>query len=93
MAPEDLANQLGDLNLADAECLPFRPTKDVVGKLDEIPRYPFRVFTEKSCGTTNKTWAKSKHARDAAEDYNEDLFARDDKNRVADMISSHLWLA
>ena len=91
MAHEDLANQLEDLNLTDAECLPFRPTEDVVRKFDEIPRSLFRVFTEKSCGTTNKTWAKSKDARDAAEDYSVDLFARDDKNRVADMISRHLW--
>lgn len=62
-----------------------------LGKLDEIPRYLFRVFTEKSCETTDKTWAKSEDARDAAQDYNVDLFSRDDNRQVADMISRHLW--
>lgn len=96
MAFEALANQVQDLNLAEAECLPFRPTEDMVrtlGKLDDIPRYLFRVFTPRSYGMTDRTWTKPIDAINAAADCKTDLFARVDKHKVAGMIYSHLkWL-
>ena len=93
MSFEGLANQFQDLNLGEAECLPFRHTEGMVrtlGKLDDIPRYLFRVFTPRSCGITDNTWTKSIDAMYAAVHSKTDLFARVNKHQVAGMINKHL---
>ncbi|KXH69608.1 hypothetical protein CSAL01_12759 [Colletotrichum salicis] len=96
MALESLADQLQDLNLTEADCLPFQPTQEMkrtLETLDDTPRYLFRIFSPKSCGITDKTWTKSMDARYAAADCKTDIFLRVDKHKVAGMIYSHLnWL-
>ncbi|KAL0929787.1 uncharacterized protein CTRU02_215217 [Colletotrichum truncatum] len=92
MALEALTDQLHDLSLAAGECVPFHPPKGTA-KLDDTPRYLFRVFTPNSRGMTSKTWAMSSDAMVGTTDCKTDIFERSDSNQVANMIYSHLrWL-
>ncbi|KAK1460475.1 hypothetical protein CTAM01_17139 [Colletotrichum tamarilloi] len=93
MALESLADQVQNLNLQEAECLPFHPTEDTqrtLETLDDTPRYLFRVFTPLSYGATDQNWAKSMDARNATTDCKTDIFTRVDKHKVARMIDRHL---
>lgn len=93
MALDDrLANDFSALSVSDPEFVLFQPAGGkawLQEKLDDIPRYLFRVFTPKSRGETNRYWTKSKDARDGGDECSVDILARDDY-RVADMLNSHL---
>ncbi|KAH8698225.1 hypothetical protein GQ44DRAFT_633019 [Phaeosphaeriaceae sp. PMI808] len=93
MALESLANGLIGLNLSDPEELLFRPRGDkgwLQRTFDDIPRYLYRIFTPKSQGETTASWTKSMDARNASPNSHVDIFARDNE-RVAKMLSRHLW--
>ena len=93
MALENLTADLHHFALSDPpECLPFRPTEDkawLVPKLEDIPRYLFRVFTPKSSGATDELWTKSKDARNTRSDSVVDIFDRNDRS-VVRMLNVHL---
>lgn len=59
-------------------------------RIDDVPRYLFRVCTPRSGGLTDETWAKSADARRRTGDWRCDIFARSDRMRVAVMIRKHL---
>lgn len=93
MTLPDIADELRALSLSDSEYFLFRPSSDKAWlreKFDDIPRYLFRVFTPKSCGTTDRFWAKSMDARHATENSRVDIFAREDNEQVASMLHTHL---
>lgn len=93
MALDTLQNQLQTLNLVEPEYLPFRPTGDVERRhetFDDAPRYLFRVLTPRSQGITNRSWAKSMDVRYEAANSREDIFARVDRQRTAEMLYRHL---
>lgn len=56
---------------------------------DRIPTYLYRVFSSKSKGVMNTSWAKSADAAHDAEGATIDVFARPDRARAADMINRH----
>jgi hypothetical protein len=66
---EAMADNLGKELILDSEaqdqlsdCLPFQPSSDqpqLRESLQQIPRYLFRVFSPKSKGLIDSTWAKS----------------------------------
>ena len=89
----DRADDLLALSLADPEYLLFCPSGDKAWlreKMEDIPRYLFRLFTPKSSGTTDRSWTKSVDARYASKGHKVDVFARDDNRRVASMLNAHL---
>jgi hypothetical protein len=93
MAFPDIADKLLALSLSDPEYLLFCPSGDKAWlreKFDDIPRYLFRVFTPKSCGTTNRFWTKSMDARHSTENSRVDILAREDNEQVAGMLNTHL---
>jgi len=93
MEAEHLTQQLQGLNLRDPEGLPFRPTGKKAwlnSTLTNVPRYLFRIFTPKSCGSTDASWTKSKDAREMHADYAIDIFSREKDEQVAAMINRHL---
>ena len=96
MESENLADTFRSLRLSDLECLLFCPTGEKAWlreKFNDIPRYLFRVFTPKSCGTTDASWTKSMDARHGREDSTKDILARRDNRQVARMLNRHLrWL-
>lgn len=93
MAVEHLTDGLSALNLSDPDCVRFRPSGDrawLHQRLGDVPRYLFRVFTPESCGTTDRSWTKSKDARSGSERSSVDILTRHDDYRVADMLNKHL---
>ncbi|KAH9204265.1 hypothetical protein DL95DRAFT_122063 [Leptodontidium sp. 2 PMI_412] len=93
MAFADITDELLALSLSDPEYLLFCPSGDeawLQEKFDDIPRYLFRVFTPKWCGTTDRSWTKSMDARRATEKSRVDIFAREDNEQVARMLHRHL---
>jgi hypothetical protein len=89
----DIADKLLALSLLDPEYLLFCPSGDkawLQEKFDDIPRYLFRVFTPKSCGTTDRSWTKSMDARRATEKSRVDIFARENNGQVARMLHRNL---
>ncbi|KAF5700186.1 hypothetical protein FMUND_14429 [Fusarium mundagurra] len=93
MSLDILQNQLQNLSVVDPECLPFRPTGNFERRhetFDAVPRYLFRVFTPKSQGKTDESWAKSMDARYEVADSRVDIFARANKKRTAEMLYRHL---
>lgn len=89
MAVDNLPELLHRLNF-DAEYLLFDPAKDHNERFDDVPRYLFRVSAPSSQGITDKSWVKSKDARDATADSSIDIFSRPDERLTADMIYRHL---
>ncbi|KAH6714553.1 hypothetical protein BKA61DRAFT_723336 [Leptodontidium sp. MPI-SDFR-AT-0119] len=93
MTLPEMADALQALSLSDPEYLLFNPNNEsawLQEKFDDIPRYLFRVFTPKSRGTTNESWTKSMDATDRAQNSRVDIFARENKKRVASMPNRHL---
>ncbi|KAH7021756.1 hypothetical protein B0J12DRAFT_391648 [Macrophomina phaseolina] len=93
MASADLAVDLSALSLSTPSCVRFRPTGDrawLQERLDDIPRYLFRVFTPESGGETNRSWTKSRDARFDGEMSIVDILARQDDYQVANMLNRHL---
>ena len=93
MAILEVTDALHDLSLSDPEYVLFCPGGNKAwlrAKFDDIPRYLFRVFTPRSCGTTNKSWTKSMDARYATKNSRVDIFAREDDEQVASMLNTHL---
>jgi hypothetical protein len=89
MALANLADQLNGLSVSDPEWLPFCPTEDMkqlMGEVDDIPRYLFRVFTPLSRGETDSSWTKSMDARDEPAKSKVDIFARTSRESVAAML-------
>lgn len=96
MAFQDVADQLSSLNLSTDEYLLYNPSggkSSFLKKLDNIPRYLFRVFTPKSAATTDESWARSWNARHEIPASKLDIFANTNDKAVADMVHRHLmWL-
>lgn len=93
MALPEIADALQALSISDPEYLLFCPSSEnawLREKLDDIPRYLFRVFTPNSRGTTDESWTRSMDATDAAQNSRVDIFAREDKEGVASMLNRHL---
>lgn len=92
MALEELAGPLTSLRLSTDECLTYDPSGEkswLLQKLDDTPRYLFRVYTPRSCGTTDTSWTKSRNARYGTPSSRLDILARSDK-KVAAMLYRHL---
>jgi hypothetical protein len=92
MAVEDLTDELTSLHLSDDDHLAYNPSGDkswLVPKLNEIPRYLFRVYSPRSCGITDRSWTKSKDARHDIPSSRLDIFVRSEEE-VAAMIHRHL---
>jgi hypothetical protein len=92
MALEDLTDELTSLYLSNDDYLAYNPSGDklwLVLKLNEIPRFLFRVHSPGSCGITDRLWTRSKDARHDIPSSRLDVFARSDKE-VAAMIHRHL---
>ncbi|KAM3516394.1 hypothetical protein NHJ13051_009953, partial [Beauveria bassiana] len=91
MAVADLENQFGALRMGEADYIPFNtPQHTQRWPPGRIPRYLFRVFTPKSQGMTNSSWAWSMDARHRTPSWATDIFARTDRAQAANMINSHL---
>lgn len=93
MALPKMTDALQAFSLSDPEYLLFCPDGEEAWlrkSFDNIPRYLFRVFTPKSRGTTDRTWTKSMDATFGNENYKVDIFARENKQRVASMLNRYL---
>ena len=97
----DLETVLEQLNLnappektAEAVCLPFQPSEDLAWvkaqNLNSIDRYLYRIFDHRSDGLTNEVWVKSRDACMTDRRSTQDVFARSDKNNVAELVNRHL---
>ncbi|KAI9167882.1 hypothetical protein HJFPF1_04023 [Paramyrothecium foliicola] len=84
----------GPTVVSEPEHVPFKPRgrrrEWIREKLDVVPTYLFRVYTSKSNGTTNMSWAKSHEAAHKTSLSKKDIFAWDDDCRVASMVFHHL---
>ena len=93
MVHGDLIDDVQALSLSEPEYLLFNPIGDKAGlraKLDDVPRYLFRISTPKSDGTTDKFWVKSKDARHGRMNSREDVLELDDNQQVASLLNRHL---
>lgn len=93
MEPDDLVNGLQTVALTKPDCLLFNPVADKAwlrGKVDDIPRYLFRITTPLSDGFTDGIWVKSKDARHGRADSRRDIFAVGDNTQAACMLYKHL---
>ncbi|KAL6699117.1 hypothetical protein J3F84DRAFT_243192 [Trichoderma pleuroticola] len=66
--------------------VPFRPPGNLATKLQDTPRYLFRVFSDASAGENSSEWVKSV---DALKNTFQDIFARD-AFTVALTLNEHL---
>lgn len=90
MSTELLTEGLRNLSVSEPECLVFDPPEtELRAKLDDVPRYLFRVFTPKSDGLTDKIWAKSKDATNGNAKSDIDMFSRN-RSSMAAMLNRHL---
>jgi hypothetical protein len=67
--------------------VPFCPSGNLATKLDNTPRYLFRVYSDASAGYNSRNWMKS---IDALGNNVADVFARDDAADVAIALNEHL---
>ncbi|KAK3944048.1 hypothetical protein QBC46DRAFT_417044 [Diplogelasinospora grovesii] len=91
---DDLVARAGSLDLSQRgpDCLPFNPTGAkawIRDEIDKVPRYLFRVFSEKSDGSSKADWIKSVDATSGRRDGRVDIFDCSDA-RVAVMLLEHL---
>lgn len=95
MSIEDLSRDLRQLsvNTDRSDCLLFTPHKGeewLESTFYQVPQYLFRVsFHGKSDGETNKTWAKSKDAKENRPG-RETSILDGDRAEMADMLNRHL---
>ncbi|KAK4041707.1 hypothetical protein C8A01DRAFT_14563 [Parachaetomium inaequale] len=92
-ALNDISEGLQSLHLDPPDCLPFNPSGErhwLRATFNDVPRYLFRVFTPKSRGATDTIWTRSMDARGGNPNAGLDIFDRDDKREVADMLNRHL---
>lgn len=80
---------MSGLGLTDAESLPFGDN-EVLQTSDDIPKYLFRVFTNKSHSFTDSSWARSADANQENPGFREDIISRPNQHNVAQMVVSHL---
>ncbi|PON28101.1 hypothetical protein TGAM01_v203238, partial [Trichoderma gamsii] len=67
--------------------VPFCPSSNLATKLQDTPRYLFRVFSAASAGENSSKWMKSV---DALKNNLTDIFKRDDTSRIALTLNEHL---
>ncbi|KAF9763137.1 hypothetical protein IL306_003235 [Fusarium sp. DS 682] len=67
--------------------VPFCPSGNLATKLNNTPRYLFRVYSDASAGKNSSEWMKS---IDALENNLTDIFARDDAANIAIALNEHL---
>ncbi|UKZ96146.1 uncharacterized protein TrAFT101_010946 [Trichoderma asperellum] len=67
--------------------IPFCPSGNLATKLQDTPRYLFRVFSKNSAGENSSEWMKSV---DAQKGNFTDIFKRDNASAVALTLNEHL---
>lgn len=67
--------------------IPFCPSGNLATKLQDTPRYLFRVFSKDSAGENSSEWMKS---IDATKGNFTDIFKRDNASAVALTLNQHL---
>lgn len=67
--------------------VPFCPSGNLETKLQDTPRYLFRVYSDASAGENSSEWMKSV---DALKNNLTDIFQRDDTSSVALTLNEHL---
>lgn len=68
--------------------VPFCPSGNLATKLQDTPRYLFRVYSAASAGENSSEWMKSDNA---LKNNLTDIFKRDDASSVALTLNEHLW--
>lgn len=68
--------------------VPFYPSGNLATKLQDTPRYLFRVYSDASAGENSSEWMKSV---DALKNNLTDIFQRDDTSSIALTLNEHLW--
>lgn len=66
----------------------FCPSGNLATKLQDTPRYLFRVYSAVSAGENSRKWMKSD---DALKNNSTDIFNRDDTSSIALNLNEHLW--
>lgn len=80
------------LTFGPQEFVRFDPPGNIKASLCEIPRYLFRIFSRRSQGVTDRSWAKSMIAKSGAARSSVDIFQLDDYIAAA-IVNRHLhWL-
>uniref|UniRef100_A0A4E9EJI8 DUF7587 domain-containing protein n=1 Tax=Gibberella zeae TaxID=5518 RepID=A0A4E9EJI8_GIBZA len=67
--------------------VPFYPSGNLATKLNNTPRYLFRIYSHASAGKNSSEWMKS---IDALENNLTDIFARDNAANIAITLNEHL---
>ncbi|KAI3571765.1 hypothetical protein IWW34DRAFT_824575 [Fusarium oxysporum f. sp. albedinis] len=67
--------------------VPFYPSSNLATKLNNTPRYLFRIYSHASAGKNSSEWMKS---IDALENNMTDIFARDNAANIAITLNEHL---
>lgn len=80
-----------DIGFAEEEDIPnevlFCPSGNLATKLQNTPRYLFRVYSDASAGENSSEWMKSV---DALKNNLTDIFQRDDTSSIALTLNEHL---
>ncbi|GAB7325365.1 hypothetical protein MBLNU13_g09405t2 [Cladosporium sp. NU13] len=93
MATTSLVESFQTLQIKAHSCLPFNPGPDfgiASERLAQVDRYLFRLFDQRSDGSMDGIWVKSRDAKQNRFHYDKDVFEREDRREAAQALRRHL---